>query len=210
MQQAEIQTDPVPEAAEAPPKNTRGIRRSVPLQCSITTRAKIRNLYVVQMLPAREVAKECGVTEKQIYNLARHHRWVELRRERIGKMSAPLQARENEQVEEISRAAAMLSDEGLLGSIIRANEATQSRSEFASKDAQAFASAARSLMQIGRTLRGLDSPSAKGGGDVTNNLIFVGAGAIERVRADAALPDAKPCIDVTTTASESPAAPANP
>jgi hypothetical protein len=142
-------------------------------QISLTTRAKVRNLYVVQMLPAKEVAAECGITPIQVYKLAERHAWSSIRKERIGKLSAPLQAREEEQCEEINRAAAMLSDQGLLGSLMRANEAAESRAEFASKDCQAFASAARSLMQIGRTLRGLDGPAAAAKGD-TNNIVFIG------------------------------------
>lgn len=143
-------------------------------QISLVTRAKARNLYVIQMLPAREVAAECGLTDMQVYKLAQHHKWAALRRERLAKLSEPLQAREREQAEEVAIAAASLSDQGLLGSLMRANEAAESRAEFASKDCQSFASAARSLMQIGRTLRGLDSDrGAKGSGDTTN-LIFVG------------------------------------
>jgi len=169
--------------AEAPPKTPkRGL-------IGLVTRAKARNLYVVQMLAAREVAVACGLTDMQVYKLAQQHGWAELRRQRTAKLSGPLQARELQQAEEISIAAASLSDQGMLGSLMRANEAAESRGEFAAKDCQAFASAARSLMQVGRTLRGLDGAGAKGGDTVTNNLIFVGGA----VRVDDA-------IDVTPAA----------
>lgn len=157
--------------AEAP---GRARQRTANKQISLITRAKARNLYVIQMLPAREVAAECGLTDMQVYKLAQHHKWAALRKERLAKLSEPLQAREKEQAEEVAIAAASLSDQGLLGSLMRANKAAESHHEFASKDCQAFASAARSLMQIGRTLRGLDGDKgAKGGGDTTN-IIFVG------------------------------------
>lgn len=142
----------------------------------IPTRIKARNLYVLQSLPAKEVAAACGITEQQVYKLVQRHKWAELRRQSMAKLSAPLQARELEQIESISVAAASLSDEGLLGSLKRANEATESRSEYASKDAQAFASAARSLMQVGRTLRGMDGANTKGGSEAsaTHINLYVG------------------------------------
>lgn len=185
--------------AEAP---TRSRQSSANQPISLMTRAKARNLYVIQMLPAREVAEQCGLTQMQVYKLAQYHKWGAVRRDKLASFSAPTTAREKEQLEEIAQAAASLSDEGLLGSIIRANEATQSRSEFAAKDCQAFASAARSLMQVGRTLRGLDSPQAGAKGGDVNVLFF---GGFERVSASAPPAEVKPCIDVSATASDSPA-----
>ncbi len=159
-------------AVTPPAKPKSSGKKAIPLP----TRLKAYNLYVIQQLGAQPVADACGLTLMQVRSLANREAWGTARLRSKERIVSRARAAQDAQLDEISSAAASMSDEGLLGALKRTVEATEATHEFAAKDAQAFSGAARNLMQIGRTIRGLDreQPGARGDG-MSVNLFFLPA-----------------------------------
>jgi len=187
--------------AEAPSKKAAfSPNRRAALRIPLMTRIKARNLYVSQQLAASEVGKACGLTPKQVFNLAMREGWTKTRKELERKAELSADARTQRDIEELVEEVANDTAELSLGTLAKAKKTLERDDEFAAKDLQAYSVAAKNFVGMYREAKRLDADRKSEGN--TTNLIFVGS--IVRVQDEKRAES----INVPTTQSESAAPPA--
>lgn len=135
----------------------------------ILTRIKVRNLYLNQDLPYRDIAHQCGLTEQQVGKVVIAEGLSGLRRKRKQDLISKSDARAHEQITEVAEAIASEGDEITLGALAKAKECVANGGKDAPKDFQAWTGGIRNLVTVARACRGLDSAQqqAAQGGNVS-------------------------------------------
>lgn len=163
------------------------------------TRSQARNLYVVRMLSAKEVAAQTGLTIPQIYNLADREGWTKSRAELKRKSAEALQLREQEEIDELVDAVAIKSKLLSLGSLDAGiNElATPSRDQ--ARNLQAYAQAAKVYVGLYRQAKQLDAAQSSEGSTTTNVFFLSALPPAPRITKD--VTPAPPAIELTAPAA---------
>lgn len=140
--------------------------RAKPHAIALHTRIKARNLYCLQRFATDVVAKECGLTVKQVRNLAHRENWYAERRAVLEKVEAKLRASDAKFADEIVDAHAKESAELSLGALAAVREALAdtTTNEFGEKlkfrYMSSAAKAARDIVTIYRDASGLTQRAA--------------------------------------------------
>ncbi len=165
--------------AEAEPKPSKPIARGrhpfkgkMVTKIDLLTRSQARNLYVVRQLSAQEVAKQCGLTEKQVWSLAHREGWTKTRVEVKKRSLEASRAREVEDIDELVEAVAIKSSVLTLGTLDEAITELQTGGEFKAKNLQALSVASKNFNAMYREAKRLDAQESNGPSQI--NVMFVG------------------------------------
>ena len=162
-----------------------------PVSLDVLTRTKIRNYYLVQCLPYKEIAKRSGVTEGSVRGFIHRERLVDIKRENEERTKKAHDARIAQGLTEAAVAIAAQSEEHALGGLKRAGEAVEL------DDAKAFQSwtaGVRNLVQSAKVVTSGVADSAASASTINVNIFNV-RGMQAAPAADQAASEA-PAIDV--------------
>jgi hypothetical protein len=200
--------------AQAEPVSVRRKTRKPGLSIPLFTRLRAQNLYVNQLASASVVGAACGLTPKQVYDLADREGWAKLRNETKRRATEDVNARTQANIDELVEHVASDTAELSLGTLAKAKRTLERDDEFAAKDLQAYSVAAKNFVGLYRQAKQLDV-SAQSGDGATVNVMFVGAlpKSAERIARNvtpavaaqgqdgSALPASGQTLDVSTTQS---------
>ncbi len=143
-------------------------------EIDLATRAQARNLYAVRRLGGQEVAKQTGLTVRQVQSLAHREGWTQIRakiKERELRLS---QERDEADVKEMVEAVAIKNKVLTLGTLDEAIDELANGGEFKAKNLQALSVAAKNFNGMWREAKALDQLDAQAGASQIN-VMFVGA-----------------------------------
>ncbi len=161
----------VAEAAAKP--SVRRKTRKPSLSIPLLTRIKAQNLYVNQLAAASVVGAACGLSPKQVYDLADREGWTKLRNETKRRASESVQARTQATIDELVEHVAADTAELSLGTLAKAKATLLRDDENAAKDLQAYSVASKNFVGLYRQAKQLDAQQACEGASQIN-VMFVG------------------------------------
>ena len=123
-------------------------------------RQKAQVLYLVQGLPAREMAPLLNRTPGQVQALISAEGWYTERRRMTAEVTEEVSRRARERTQEVIEAVGALSEQASISTLQRTNEAALfSPSLYAAQTVRTYAAASRGLVTVARQARGLsDEP----------------------------------------------------
>jgi len=139
--------------AQAMPKADRERENGQFTQIPILVRLKARNLYLVQGLGHREIARQTGLTLQACQKLASREKWTALRRDQKLSLLAKQDASMSEKCSETLEAIASVSEQHAMRGLERVGEALESKGEFAARDFQSYTGGVKNLVSIMREIR---------------------------------------------------------
>lgn len=163
--------------AEAEPKvairqKKRAGRGHAP-EIPLATRAQARNLYAVRQLGGEEVAKQTGLSVRQVYSLATREGWTKLRARNKERELRLSNERDEADVREMVEAVAIKNKVLTLGTLDSAIDELANGGEFKAKNLQALSVAAKNFNGMWREAKALDVQDAASQG-AQINVMFVG------------------------------------
>ncbi len=159
--------------AEAEATSVRRKTRKPGLSIPLFTRIRAQNLYVNQLASASVVGAACGLTPKQVYDLADREGWAKLRNETKRRATEDVNARTQANIDELVEHVAADTAELSLGTLAKAKRTLERDDEFAAKDLQAYSVAAKNFVGLYRQAKQLDVSQDAGQG-AQINVMFVG------------------------------------
>jgi hypothetical protein len=144
--------------------------RQPALPIPIATRTKARNLYLLQQLPAQEIADACGLRRQQVYDLASNEGWTKKRKQMLLRATESSDARADRMTQEVQEALACDTEELSFGTVDKCKKTLLRDDRDAARDLQAYSQSLKNFVGVARQTRGLDN--AKDAGNTTN-VLFV-------------------------------------
>lgn len=162
------QPDSPPKRAKIPALKGDGRLRAGRVEIPLQTRLRVRNLYLGQHLPYKEIAVQVGLTVGQVEGIVIRDKLPAIKRSRKQKLTEKTDARVDAAFREFEDQAAREAEEISLGALAKARGEVESGGEFAPKNFQAWTQGISNLVKVSRTMRGLDQPQAQAGAGTTN------------------------------------------
>lgn len=151
----------------------------------ILTRVKVRNLYLYQDLPYRDIAQQCGITEQQVGKVVIAEGLSGMRRKRKQDLIRKSDARTQDEADEVAQAIAAQGDEISLGALEKAKNCIEVGGEYAAKDFQAWTAGLRNVVTVSRLCRGQDQQQQATGASV--NVFVLRCGDMDSKRKERAV-----------------------
>lgn len=151
----------------------------------LLTRVKVRNLYLNQELPYREIAIHAGITEGQVDTVIKGDGLAQLRKRRKLELIAKADARTDAKTSQVAEAIADEGDEIALGSLGKAKECIANGGKDAAKDFQSWTAGLRNVVTVSRLCRGQDQQQQATGASV--NVFVLRCGDMDSKRKERAV-----------------------
>lgn len=153
--------------------------------------ASVRHLYLVKLLPPREIAAKTGVNIETVYAWARDKGWARIKKEKLEQVDAKLSAEAGKGCDELMLSLAPQTQELAEDTLTFARETLEARD---AKGLALTSQALKNFVSVYRTAKGLDA--ASGAPQVTFNAFYTPAPHAQPKQAE------EPSIDVATTPAE--------
>lgn len=158
----------------------------------VATKVRIRNLYMVQCLPHKEIARQTGLTERAVQSVVYRLGLAAKRKENEAKTMERHDALTRDGLSEVTDAIAAQAEEYALGGLKRSGEALQDEGEFAARNFQSWTGGVKNLVQVAKLARGATDETPQGA--VMLNLFCVRGETVERI--EKSVTPAPPAIEV--------------
>lgn len=170
------------EATIADNPKRKGRNHSIP-PISLLSKAKARNLYMVQGLDWKCISEQVGVSVLRLQQLASREGWTAHRKQLQAKMLARTEQRIAAQLDEVSEAIASESEEIALSGLQNARESLARCDKMAAKDFQAYTSGVRNMAQVARLMREPQGSTLATTSAPSVNLFFFGGNVASKADA---------------------------
>ena len=160
---------------EAPRINSADTPKLRPGAIPFLSKLKARNLYLTQGLTYADIAKETGIKQSTLEQMAYREGWTAIRRRTTQKLVEQQDARTRAMQDEVVEAIASTSEQHALRALEKTGQALERDDRDAARDSQSYSAAAKNLVGIVKALR--DPGSASEGSSPTLNFFFIPAPA---------------------------------
>lgn len=166
--------------------------KKLPIAIPLSTKLKVKNLYLFQDAPHERIAKETGLTVKAVGDVIHREGWPKIRRERERKLTEKSDARGEQADLVIVEAIGSQAEEIALSGLERARDAVKRKGKDAAKNFQSWTGGIRNLVSAIKTIRARDG-SMPDSEPRNLNLFFVG------LPGAAPMPEPKPVTEISAT-----------